>query len=47
MSIKRLMFDTVVILAFLTAIGLLFNYVLKTPLSNPLLGNTSQLEETV
>lgn len=47
MSIKRYLFDTVVILAFLTATGLLFNYVLKTPLSNPLLGNTDQTEEAV
>ncbi|MEM8778484.1 MAG: hypothetical protein AAGF26_06355 [Cyanobacteria bacterium P01_G01_bin.49] len=45
MSIKRAMFDTVVIITFLSATSLLFNYVSGTSFSNPLLGNTVQTEE--
>ncbi len=47
MSIKEITLDTVVILAFLTATGLLFNHLLGTPLSNPLIGNTITTEEQV
>lgn len=47
MSIKRSIFDTVVILAFLTTTGLLFNFISGSQLSNPLIGNTVQAEEQV
>ncbi len=45
MSIKKITFDTVIILAFLIGTGLLFNYILETPLSNPLMGDTVTTEE--
>ncbi|ACB53792.1 hypothetical protein cce_4444 [Crocosphaera subtropica ATCC 51142] len=45
MSIKKITFDTVVILGFLVGTGFLFNYILGTPLSNPLVGNTITTEE--
>lgn len=45
MSIKKMAFDTVVILAFLIGTGFLFNYILGTSLSNPLMGNTITTEE--
>ena len=47
MSIRRITLDTVVILGFLIGTGFLFNYILETPLSNPLLGNTIATEEQV
>ncbi|WP_156177800.1 hypothetical protein WH8501_09565 [Crocosphaera watsonii WH 8501] len=45
MSIKKITFDTVVILAFLIGTGLLFDYILETPLSNPLVGDGVTTEE--
>ncbi len=45
MSIKKITFDTVVILTFLIGTGLLFNYILETPLSNPLMGDSVNTEE--
>ncbi|MEA5511359.1 hypothetical protein VB715_16415 [Crocosphaera sp. UHCC 0190] len=45
MSIKRVIFDTVVILAFLSTTGLFFNYLLGTQFSNPLLGNSIHTEK--
>ena len=45
MSIKKITFDTVVILAFLIGTGLLFNYILETPFSNPLMGDSVITEE--
>ncbi|MDJ0599739.1 MAG: hypothetical protein QNJ37_12965 [Crocosphaera sp.] len=45
MSIRKITFDTVVILGFLIGTGLLFNYILGTPLSNPLMGNTITTEQ--
>ncbi len=47
MSIKKLAFDTVVILAFLGATGLVFDYILNNSFSNPLMGNTITTEEQV
>ncbi len=45
MSIKKMAFDTVVIIAFLIGTGFLFNYILGTSFSNPLMGNTITTEE--
>ncbi len=45
MSIKKLAFDTVVILTFLSATGLVFDYILNNSFSNPLMGNTITTEE--
>ncbi len=45
MSIKKITFDSVVILGFLVGIGFLFNYILDTPLSNPLVGDTITTEQ--
>ncbi|MGK7957522.1 MAG: hypothetical protein AB4063_20040 [Crocosphaera sp.] len=44
MSIRKTL-DTVVILWFLIGTGFLFNHIVETPLSNPLLGNTIDTEE--
>ncbi len=45
MSIRKITFDTVVILGFLVGTGFLFNYILETPLSNPLIGDTITTEQ--
>ncbi|MDJ0509152.1 MAG: hypothetical protein QNJ64_07855 [Crocosphaera sp.] len=45
MSIKKIAFDTVVILIFLGATGLVFDYILNGSFSNPLIGNTIATEE--
>ncbi|WP_198139219.1 hypothetical protein [Crocosphaera chwakensis] len=45
MSIKKIAFDTVVIVAFLMGTGFLFNYILGTSFSNPLVSNTITTEE--
>ena len=45
MSIRKITFDTVVILGFLVGTGFLFNYILETPLSNPLVGDTITTEQ--
>ncbi len=47
MSIKKITFDTVVIIAFLMGTGFLFNYILGTSLSNPLVSNNITTEEQV
>lgn len=47
MSIKKIAFETVVIIAFLMGTGFVFNYILGTSLSNPLVTNNVTAEEQV
>lgn len=47
MKIKSVVFQSVVILAFLSAVGLMFNYLSGSNLTNPFLANNVELEQEV
>ncbi len=47
MQVKKVIFQSVAILAFLSAVGLMFNYLSESTLSNPFLANMAELEQEV
>ena len=47
MKVSKVIIQTVAIFAFLGAVGLMFNYLLDSTLSNPFIANKADVEQQV